>query len=165
MSERHRDCDLVVVSRRCLSQSTTEERGDQATNATAVASAGCASRVLSASPPVPSVLHTGGSPVVSPSPPSVLLSVFSISFSVQTPRGTKEGGREAAGRGGRAGNELAASGLVSLSPPPLAPVTKRAEPPSPLHNVYQSQKTGGGCGAGAEERRGEQPTERERRAL
>ena len=109
MSERHRDCDLVVVSRRCLSQRETAPRRRGATRPPMPppSSAGCASRVLSASPPAPSVLHTGSRPSP-PSPPSVLLSVFSISFSVQTPRGSRAGGR--------AGNELAASGLVSLSP-------------------------------------------------
>ena len=129
MSERHRDCDLVVVSRRCLSQSTTEERGDQATNATADVRRvreSCALRV----PPVPSVLHTGGRPS---SPP--LLPLYCYRFSASPSRSKRlevrrrEGGRQQGGREGGQATDLRPAGW-SLSPPPLPPVTKRAEPPS-----------------------------------
>ena len=162
MSERHRDCDLVVVSRRCLSQRETAPRSRGATRPPMPPpSRPPGARVVcSLRPPLSRPSCTLAGPPSSPP----LLPLYCYRFSASPSRSKRlevrrrEGGRQQGAAVGQATN-LRPAGW-SLSPPPLTPVTKRAEPPSPLHNVYQSQKTGGGCGAGAEERRGEQPTER-----
>ena len=116
MSERHRDCDLVVVSRRCLSQRETAPRSRGATRPPMPPpSRPPGARVVcSLRPPLSRPSCTLAGPPSSPP----LLPLYCYRFSASPSRSKRlevrrrEGGRQ----GGRAGNELAASGLVSLSP-------------------------------------------------
>ena len=163
MSERHRDCDLVVVSRRCLSQSTTEERGDQATNATAVVRRvreSCALRV----PPVPSVLHTGGSPVA---PLSSLCIVIGFQHLLLGPNASRyEGGREGGRQqGGREGRQRTCGQRAGLSLP-LHSLQSPREPSLRLPSTMSTKAKKRAAAAELGQRRGEESSQqRERRAL